>query len=929
MQRAVGGLAIVALAGCGGGGAALPSITGGQSVISAVQVLPNVVTLGVGQRLQLQWVATDQLGHPIAGGDVRYQVADPALASVDFQGVVTGLAAGATTLTATVTWQGSSKSGTATIEVSAPPAAGGQNIVTTPGTSFLPASLTIQANDSVTWEFSGAIHNVTFASGAPPAGNISDRNPGSRVTRVFPTAGSYPYECTRHAGMTATITVLGTEPAAFTSLLVSPTSPAIVVGGSVTLVATAKDQFGTTMTGLPAPAFATNAGSVATVSSTGVVTGVAAGSAIITATVTDGGVTHSASATVTVSSPASGGAVFTTPNNTFSPATVTIQTGETVTWQFSGAVHNVTFTGAVPAGGNIPDQQPGNAASRTLSAAGTYRFECTRHSGMTGEIVVQGSQPASFSSVTMTPSSPAIPIGGTVQLTVIPRDQFGTAMTGLPAPSFTTSTASVATVNQTGLVAGITSGTASITATIVSGGVTHTATSSVTVSNPQAPGATFTTPNNSFSPGTVTIQQGQTVTWQFSGAVHNVTFAGAAPTGGNIPDQQPGNAVSRTFPIAGTYGFDCTRHSGMTGQVVVQGSQPSTFTSVTVSPTNPAMVVGGTVQLTATARDQFGTAMTGLPAPVFTTSAPSVATVTATGLVTGIGAGTATITASVTSGGVTHTGAATATVSVPTSSSATVTTPGNSFAPSSTTIPVGGTVTWQFSGTHNVTFGAAAPAGGNIPDQTAGNAVSRTFGTAGTYDYQCTRHNGMTGQVMVQGATGGGFSTLNLTPASLVLSIGQTGQLVATPLDAGGVPVTGLGTPGYSSSNPGVASVSPGGLVTAVAGGSATITASLTDGGTTRTGTATIAVVTGPVATITTPGNTFQPNDITVTPGTTVIWQISGTIHNVTFKNATPPGGAIGDTPPGNAVARLFTTAGTYDYECTIHKGMKGRVRVQ
>ncbi len=748
MQRAVGGLAIVALAGCGGGGAAPPSITGGQSVISAVQVLPNVVTLGVGQRLQIQWVATDQLGHPIAGGDVRYQVADPALASVDVQGVVTGLAAGATTLTATVTWQGSSKSGTATIEVSAPPAAGGQNIVTTPGTSFLPASLTIQANDSVTWEFSGAIHNVTFASGAPPAGNISDRNPGSRVTRVFPTAGSYPYECTRHAGMTATITVLGTQPAAFTSLIVSPTSPAIVVGGSVTLVATAKDQFGTTMTGLPAPAFATNAGSVATVSSTGVVTGVAAGSAIITATVTDGGVTHSATATVTVSSPASGGAVFTTPNNTYSPATVTIQTGETVTWQFSGAVHNVTF-------------------------------------------------------------------------------------------------------------------------------------------------------------------------------------AGAAPTGGNIPDQQPGNAVSRIFPIAGTYGFDCTRHSGMTGQVVVQGSQPSTFTSVTVSPTNPAMLVGGTVQLTATARDQFGTAMTGLPTPVFTTSAGSVATVTAAGLVTGIGAGMATITASLTSGGITHTGAATATVSVPTSSSATVTTPGNSFAPSPATIPVGGTVTWQFSGTHNVTFGAAAPAGGNIPDQTAGNALSRTFGTAGTYDYQCTRHNGMTGQVIVQGASGGGFSTLNVTPASLVLSIGQTGQLVATPLDAGGVPLTGLGTPGYSSSNPGVASVTTGGLVTAVAGGSATITASLTAGGTTRTGTATIAVATGPVATITTPGQTFQPNDITVAPGTMVVWQISGTTHNVTFKNAAPPGGGIGDTPPGNAVARLFTTAGTYDYECTIHKGMKGRVRVQ
>jgi plastocyanin len=67
------------------------------------------------------------------------------------------------------------------------------------------------------------------------------------------------------------------------------------------------------------------------------------------------------------------------------------------------------------------------------------------------------------------------------------------------------------------------------------------------------------------------------------------------------------------------------------------------------------------------------------------------------------------------------------------------------------TIATGGTVTWQFTGSarHNVTFSGAAPAGGNIPDTDAGASVSRTFGTAGTYGYQCTRHAGMTGQVIV------------------------------------------------------------------------------------------------------------------------------------------------------------------------------------
>ena len=86
----------------------------------------------------------------------------------------------------------------------------------------------------------------------------------------------------------------------------------------------------------------------------------------------------------------------------------------------------------------------------------------------------------------------------------------------------------------------------------------------------------------------------------------------------------------------------------------------------------------------------------------------------------------------------------------PTGSTATVTTPNETFSPANLTIPVGGTVTWQFSQTrHNVTFQGTAPAGGNIPDQESGTA-SRTFALPGTYSYLCTRHSGMTGRITVQ-----------------------------------------------------------------------------------------------------------------------------------------------------------------------------------
>jgi plastocyanin len=82
--------------------------------------------------------------------------------------------------------------------------------------------------------------------------------------------------------------------------------------------------------------------------------------------------------------------------------------------------------------------------------------------------------------------------------------------------------------------------------------------------------ATVTTPNATFAPSEVTIPTGGAVTWQFSEARHNVTFHGAAPTGGSIPDQEPGTSASRTFTAAGTYNYVCTRHSGMTGRVTVQ-----------------------------------------------------------------------------------------------------------------------------------------------------------------------------------------------------------------------------------------------------------------------------------------------------------------------------------------------------------------------
>jgi plastocyanin len=51
---------------------------------------------------------------------------------------------------------------------------------------------------------------------------------------------------------------------------------------------------------------------------------------------------------------------------------------------------------------------------------------------------------------------------------------------------------------------------------------------------------------------------------------YNVTFRDAAPVGGSVPDTDAGTSVTRSFPRADSYDYDCTQHTGMSGRVVVR-----------------------------------------------------------------------------------------------------------------------------------------------------------------------------------------------------------------------------------------------------------------------------------------------------------------------------------------------------------------------
>src|SRR4051794_11432617 len=80
-------------------------------------------------------------------------------------------------------------------------------------------------------------------------------------------------------------------------------------------------------------------------------------------------------------------------------------------------------------------------------------------------------------------------------------------------------------------------------------------------------GATVKMQNIQFSPKSVTVKVGQTVTWTNEDSVdHNVTESGGAFQSKNFGK---GGTFSFTPQKAGTFNYTCTIHSGMDGTLIV------------------------------------------------------------------------------------------------------------------------------------------------------------------------------------------------------------------------------------------------------------------------------------------------------------------------------------------------------------------------
>lgn len=302
--------------------------------------------------------------------------------------------------------------------------------------------------------------------------------------------------------------------------------------------------------------------------------------------------------------------------------------------------------------------------------------------------------------------------------------------------------------------------------------------------------------------------------------------------------------------------------------VVAAGGDGAPVATVNVSPAALNLVAGGHATLVASVYDVDGNLLQRLV--TWTSANAGVASVDASGVVTGVAAGQSTITA--TSGGVTGTAEVTVSPQVATT---VVVSPASFAIEVDETIQLTAKVLDQGGGTMSVpvTWSTTDASVATVDD----NGVVRGVAEG---DVQITAQAGG-----AQGGSGGQVgpktpqpARIDVTPASLGLTIGATGALTAVAYDADenvlDVAVT------WSSSSVAVATVDASGLVTAVALGTATISAKVKN----VTGTASVTVTQSGASVVIDPiGN--EPLEVGLTLQlTATAYDISGTPIDVTIN---------------------------------------------
>ena len=286
--RAVGTTAIVASLGALADTAILDVVDSGGPGVASIVVTPATSLLtSLGATQQFTAVATDAQGNVVTGATLQWASSNTSVASISGTGVATALAAGVTTITASANGLSGSATLAVTLGAPGPPTF----IVVLPGTATLTAIGDVQTFTAIALDAQGrAVPGVVFAwtSSNPAIASITASS--GLATAVSPGAVNIIASAAGVSGA-ATLTV---SPV-IRSITVAPTAASVFAGEATTFSAVARDANGHVIAGTTF-AWSTSDPSIATVSATGVATGVGGGNTLVRATA--GGISGSGALTV-------------------------------------------------------------------------------------------------------------------------------------------------------------------------------------------------------------------------------------------------------------------------------------------------------------------------------------------------------------------------------------------------------------------------------------------------------------------------------------------------------------------------------------------------------------------------------------------------------------------------------------------------------
>ena len=396
-----------------------------------------------------------------------------------------------------------------------------------------------------------------------------------------------------------------------------------------------------------------------------------------------------------------------------------------------------------------------------------------------------------------------------------------------------------------------------------------------------------------------------------------------APVSFNANGTNGSKNTTATFTKAGNYSFQVTitDAGGLSTTSTVNVTVAQTLTAISVSPASATLNENATQQFTATAYDQFGTALSTQPS--FTWAlAGGVGSVNAYGLYTAPGS-TGSASVSATSGTVSGTGAVTVNNAPPTVATAASATPnpvaGTSIALSVLGADDGGesnlTYTWVTTGTPPATVSFNANGTNGSKNTTA------TFTKAGNYSFQVTIADagGLSTTSTVNVTVAQTLTSIAVSPASATVNENATQQFTATAYDQFSNALSTQPSFTWALAG-GVGSVNAYGLYTAP-GSTGSASVSATSGTVSGTGAVTVNNAPPTVAT----AASATPNPVAgTTTALSVLGADDGGEANLTYTwvtTGTPPASvsfsANGTNGSKNTTA-TFTKAGNYGFQVTI-----------